>query len=208
MAQGFAESSNTIVNDKIALLARLLGSEQQACRLLGDYGGSLSALVLKAAANTAAYANPALATVRAAREVVQRALCEELVQRAILTAPGQVRDYLRLKLAGRPYEVFMVLFLDSQQQLIAADEMFRGTLNETSVYPREIVKAALSYNCASVILAHNHVSQGQARPSNADVLLTQKLQQALALVDVKVLDHFITGSASEPVFSFAESGLL
>ena len=208
MAHSFAESSNTVVNDKIALLARLLGSEPQACQLLGDYGGSLSALVFKAAENAAAYSNPALARVRAARDVVQRALCEELVQRTVLTAPSQVRDYLRLKLGGRPYEVFMVLFLDSQNQLIAADEMFRGTLNETSVYPREIVKAALSYDCASVIFAHNHVSRGQTQPSNADRVLTQKLQASLDLVDVKVLDHFITGSASEPVFSFAEAGLL
>ena len=208
MAQSFEGSSNTVVNDKITLLARLLGSEPQACRLLGDYRGSLSALVFKAAANTADYADPALATVRAARDVVQRALCEELVQRAVLTAPSQVRDYLRLKLGGRPYEVFMVLFLDLQNQLIAADEMFRGTLNETSVYPREIVTAAMSYNCASVILAHNHPSSGKTQPSNADVVLTQRLQQGLALVDVKVLDHFITGSASEPVFSFAEAGLL
>jgi DNA repair protein RadC len=104
-----------------------------------------------------------------------------------------------------PHEIFVVLFLDSQHRLIAADEMFRGTLAQTSVYPREIVKAALDRNAAAVIFAHNHPS-GVAEPSRADELLTQALKQALALVDIRTLDHFVV--AGNRVVSFAERGLL
>jgi DNA repair protein RadC len=116
-----------------------------------------------------------------------------------------VRDFLCLKLASLPYEVFMVLFLDAQNKLISADELFRGSLTQTSVYPREVVKHALQHNAASVILAHNHPS-GLAQQSQADELITQQLKQALALIDVRVLDHFIV--AGNATFSFAERGLL
>ena len=122
-----------------------------------------------------------------------------------MTSPQAVRDYLKLKIADLPHEVFVVLFLDSQHRLIACEELFRGTLAQTSVYPREVVKAALSYNAAAVIFAHNHPS-GIAEPSRADELLTQSLKSALALVDVRTLDHFVVGGRS--TISFVERGLL
>lgn len=108
-------------------------------------------------------------------------------------------------MAALPHEVFACLFLDSQNELIAYEELFRGTLAQTSVYPREVVKAALAYNAAAVIFAHNHPS-GYAEPSRADELLTGVLKQALALVDVRVLDHLIVGGVS--VMSFAERGMI
>jgi DNA repair protein RadC len=117
-----------------------------------------------------------------------------------------VRDWLRLKLAAQPHEIFMVLWLDAQNRLIKADELFSGTLTQTSVYPREVVKAALSQNAAAAILAHNHPS-GVAEPSRADEALTRSLKEALALVDVKLLDHFIVAGNQQPL-SFAERGLL
>jgi DNA repair protein RadC len=116
-----------------------------------------------------------------------------------------VRDYLRLILQDREHEVFLVVFLDAQHRAIASEEMFRGTLTQTSVYPREVLKAALRQNAAAVIFAHNHPS-GVAQPSHADELLTRTLKDALALVDVKVLDHFIVAGAQ--ALSFAERGLL
>ena len=146
------------------------------------------------------------AQLAAALELARRALREEMSSRDLLSSPRQVRDYLRLKLAALPYEAFMVLLLDAQNRLIRAEEAFRGTLTQTSVYPREIVKLALAHNAAAVILAHNHPS-GVAEPSRADELLTASLKQALALVDVKVLDHFIVAGNATPL-SFAERGLL
>ena len=124
---------------------------------------------------------------------------------AALTSPGAVRDYLRLLLHDRPHEVFVCVFLDSQNRVLAADELFRGTLAQTSVYPREVVKEALAHNAAAVIFAHNHPS-GVAEPSRADELLTQALKQALALVDVRTLDHFVV--AENQLISFAERGLM
>ncbi|MET0918611.1 MAG: DNA repair protein RadC [Burkholderiales bacterium] len=138
-------------------------------------------------------------------ELARRGLAEELQQGVSLTSPQAVRDYLRLTLEARPYEVFMVLYVDAQNRVIAIDELFRGTLSQTSVYPREVVKLALSHNAAGVIFAHNHPS-GLAEPSRADELLTSALKQALALVDVKVLDHFVIGRGA--AVSFAERGLL
>jgi DNA repair protein RadC len=122
-----------------------------------------------------------------------------------LSAPQRVIDYLRCFLADREHEEFLVLFLNAQNQLLGAEQMFRGTLTQTSVYPREVVKAALARNAAAVIFAHNHPS-GMPEPSRADELLTQNLRQALALVDVKVLDHFIVGGGRST--SFAERGLI
>lgn len=141
----------------------------------------------------------------AARELVRRWLDEELRRGCSLTTPGSVRDYLRLFFTGREYESFVVLFLDAQNRLIVAKELFRGTLTQTSVYPREIVKEALQHNAAAVILSHNHPS-GVAEPSGPDEVLTSTLKQALSLVDVKVLDHFIVAGALTS--SFAENGLL
>jgi DNA repair protein RadC len=138
-------------------------------------------------------------------ELARRSLSQEARRRDALASPQAVRDYLRLLLAARPYEVFVGLFLDSQNRLLAADELFRGTLAQTSVYPREVVKAALSRNAAAMIFAHNHPS-GVAEPSRSDELLTQALKQALALVDIRTLDHFVV--ADGQLTSFAERGLL
>lgn len=122
-----------------------------------------------------------------------------------LSSPAAVRDYLHLLLHSREHEVFVVVLLDAQNRVLATVELFQGTLTQTSVYPREVVKLALSHNAASVILAHNHPS-GISEPSQADRLLTRSLKEALGLVDVKVLDHFVVGGAT--AFSFAERGLL
>jgi DNA repair protein RadC len=138
-------------------------------------------------------------------ELARRSLAEEAAVCDALVSPQAVRDYLRLSLATRPYEVFLGLFLDSQNRVVAAEELFRGTLAQTSVYPREVVKAALARNAAAMIFAHNHPS-GVAEPSRADELLTQALKQALALVDIRTLDHFVV--AGGRLTSFAERGLL
>ena len=122
-----------------------------------------------------------------------------------LASPSAVREYLRLLLHNREHEVFVVVLLDAQNRVLATEELFRGTLTQTSVYPREVVKLALRHNAGAVILAHNHPS-GVAEPSHADETLTQSLKQALALVDIKVLDHFIVAGSS--ALSFAERGLL
>ncbi len=142
----------------------------------------------------------------AALELAKRSLKETLSSgAAVLTSPGAVRDYLRLVRGARPHEVFLCLWLDAQHRVLAVEESFRGTLTQTSVYPREVVKAALAANAAAVIFAHNHPS-GVAQPSAADELLTRNLKEALALVEVKVLDHFIVAGAQ--AISFAERGLL
>jgi len=138
-------------------------------------------------------------------EMTRRALSEEMGERDAMTSPRAVRDYLQLSLGGRPHEVFVTLFLDAQNRLLGCEELFRGTLTQTSVYPREVVKTALRYNAAAVIFAHNHPS-GVAEPSRADELLTQTLKQVLALVEIKTLDHFIV--AGSQTVSFAERGLL
>jgi DNA repair protein RadC len=141
----------------------------------------------------------------AALELARRSLAEEMKSRSALTSPGAVRDYLRLSLGPREHEVFVCVWLDAQHRVISCEEPFRGSLTQTSVYPREIVKAALAANAAAVIFAHNHPS-GAAQPSQADELLTRNLKEALALVDVRVLDHFIV--AGNQAISFAERGLL
>ena len=138
-------------------------------------------------------------------EMSRRALNEQLQQRDVLTSPQAVRDYLVLKLGSYTKEVFLVLFLDTQNRLLATEEMFSGSLSETSVYPREIVKRVLHHNAAAVIFAHNHPT-GNVKQSQADELLTKQLQQALALIDVKVLDHFIV--AGNNTLSFSQTGLL
>ncbi len=138
-------------------------------------------------------------------EMSRRALSEELQTRDVLSSPQQVRDYLCLKLGSLSREVFMVLFLDAQNRVLAQESMFEGTLTQTSVYPREVIKRALHHNAASVIFAHNHPS-GVAEQSRADELLTTLLKQALAMMDIRVLDHFIV--AGNNTLSFAERGLL
>jgi DNA repair protein RadC len=138
-------------------------------------------------------------------ELARRALRGEMAERNLLASPAAVRQWLRLQLAALEHEVFAALWLDAQNRLIEYDELFRGTLTQTSVYPREVVKRALARNAAGVLFAHNHPS-GVAEPSRADEALTQALKQALQLVDVKVLDHFVV--AGPAAVSFAERGLL
>ena len=145
------------------------------------------------------------AEMAAVLELARRSLVQQLTERPVFDAPAKVKDYLRLQLAARGHEVFAVLFLDAQSRLIKLEEMFRGSLAQTSVYPREVVKRALDLQAASVILAHNHPS-GVAEPSRADEFLTQTLKSALALIDVRVLDHLVVGEAG--VVSFSERGLL
>lgn len=142
---------------------------------------------------------------QAVQEMARRALNEEMQSGDALNSPGAVRDYLQLLLRGRAQEVFMVIFLDAQHRVLASEELFHGTLTQTSVYPREVVKRALHHNAAAVIFAHNHPS-GVAEPSQSDRLLTDALKQALALVDVRVLDHFIV--AGTGCLSFAERGMV
>ena len=138
-------------------------------------------------------------------EMSRRALNEQMQVKSVLSSPQKVRDYLCLTLGSLAREVFVVLFLDAQNRLVASEEMFSGTLTQASVYPREVVKRALHFNAAAVIFAHNHPA-GVAEQSHADELLTKALKQALALVDVNVLDHFIV--AGNQTLSFSERGLL
>ena len=145
------------------------------------------------------------AQLAAVLELARRSLRDDLKSGNALTSPRAVRDYLRLVLGGRPHEVFVCIYMDAQHRVTATAELFRGTLTQTSVYPREVVKAALAANAAAVIFAHNHPS-GVAQPSQADELLTRQLKEALALVEVKVLDHFII--AGNQALSFAERGLI
>jgi len=142
---------------------------------------------------------------QAVLEMSRRALQEEVKSGDALNSPRAVREYLQLLLRGRQQEVFVAIFLDAQHRAVASEELFHGTLTQTSVYPREVVKRALHHNAAAVIFAHNHPS-GVAEPSQSDQLLTDALKQALALVDVRVLDHFIVAGAG--CLSFAEKGLL
>jgi DNA repair protein RadC len=138
-------------------------------------------------------------------ETARRALSQQLADQPVFDSPGRVRDYLALHLGGRTQEVFAVMFLDGQHKLIRLEEMFHGTLTQTSVYPREVVRRALTLNAGAVVLAHNHPS-GLAEPSRADEYLTQTLKSALQLVDVRVLDHVVVGQGQ--TVSLAERGLM
>ena len=141
--------------------------------------------------------------------IVQQAIV--LLERRVFKAgprlerPAAVRDYLRLKLVAEPNEIFLVVFMNSMHDVLAVEPMFHGTINATSVYPRVVLQRALQLNAAAVIFAHQHPS-GTTEPSNADRLLTEQLKTALALIDVRVLDHFVIGQGTP--YSFAESGLL
>jgi DNA repair protein RadC len=180
-----------------------------ARELLARFDGDLAAL---AAASTRELAQlPGIGPAKAAQlaaalELARRALASSLKAKDSLASPQAVRDWLRLSLGGLQHEVFVALWLDAQNRLIASEELFRGTLTQTSVYPREVVKRALVHNAGAVILAHNHPS-GLAEPSRADEVLTSSLKQALALIDVKLLDHFIVTGGTKPL-SFAERGLI
>ena len=138
-------------------------------------------------------------------EMARRALSQRLKEREAFHTPGAVKQYLQLQLAHKNHEVFAVLFLDNQNRMLAMEELFRGTLSQTSVYPREVVMRALHHQAAAVVLSHNHPS-GSVQPSRADEHLTQTLKAALALVDVRVLDHIIVGQGQS--LSMAEQGLM
>ena len=195
----------------VAILLRTGAPGRSALELARDVltrCGSLSGLLAADARTLSSIPGLGLAKatqVQAVLEIGRRALREKLDRGAALGSPQAVRDFLRLKLHGLPHEVFVGVFLDAQNRVVAVEELFRGTLTQTSVYPREIVKRALHHNAASTIFAHNHPS-GVAEPSRADELLTQTLRHALGLVDVKVLDHFVVGA--DAAMSFAERGLL
>ena len=143
--------------------------------------------------------------IQAVLELARRAVAQRLQERPVMNEPAAVRQYLQMHLAHKHHEVFAVLFLDSQHQLLALEEMFRGTLTQTSVYPREVAVRALHHHAAAVVLAHNHPS-GQVQPSRADEMLTQTLKSALALLDIRVLDHVIV--APGQACSMAELGVL
>jgi DNA repair protein RadC len=138
-------------------------------------------------------------------EMARRALGQQLTQRKVFETPDAVKHYLQLQLAHKNHEVFAVLFLDHHNRMLAMEELFRGTLSQTSVYPREVVLRALHHQAAAVVFSHNHPS-GSVQPSRADEHLTQTLKAALALVDVRVLDHIIVGQGQ--ALSMAEQGLL
>ena len=179
----------------VELLARIVGP-----RVAGRiYQGSLAPLF------SAGKGSKGREKLLAARELIQRMLAEQMRRDCVLSSPNAVRDYLRLLFRGREYESFVVIYLDCQNRLLASEELFRGTLNQTSVYPREIVKRALANNCAAVIFSHCHPS-GVAEPSRADELLTSSLKSALALVEVRVLDHIVV--AEHAFVSFSERGLI
>jgi DNA repair protein RadC len=179
-----------------------------ARELIGRFGG-LNGLF--AASRTEFSSVPGMgvakyAQLQAVEEMARRALSEGMRERDVFANSAAVRDYLRLKLSGLAYEVFFALWLDTRHRLLAAEELFHGTLSQTSVYPREVVKRALELNAAAVVFAHNHPS-GVAESSTADEALTGDLMRALSLVDVRVLDHFIVAGQAPPL-SFAERGLL
>ena len=209
LAQGAAALSDA---ELLALFLRVGVKGKSAVDLARDLitrFGSLNRLFSASQAEFSAIPGmgPAkYAQLQAVLEMSRRALAEELKQSSALSTPDAVRNFLRLHLAGLKHEVFFALWLDAQNRLIVAEELFCGTLTQASVYPREVVKNALSHNAAAVVLAHNHPS-GVAEPSSADAHLTRELKQALALIDVKVLDHFIVAGDHNPV-SFAERGLL
>ena len=145
------------------------------------------------------------AIIAEALSILERRLADSKARNIILTSPESVMDYLRLSLCDRPQEVFTCLFLDNRHKLIKAEEMFYGTIDGASVHPREVLRRALELRSAAVIFAHNHPS-GEANPSNADFRITQRLKDALAMIDVRVLDHFIIGNGKP--YSFAEHGTL
>jgi DNA repair protein RadC len=186
-----------------ALLATLVGT-RTAANVLRLSQGSLSRLLLDDP-SPLPLPEAVTRTLQSTRELVRRALAEAMRAGDVLASPNNVRDYLKLNFAHQQYESFVVLFVDAQNRVLACEEMFRGTLTQTAVYPREVVKRALAVNAAAVILAHNHPS-GLAEPSFADNTLTRSLANALSMVDVRVLDHLIV--AGNTVLSYAERGLL
>ena len=195
----------------LALALRPAGTRRApvaaACTLLARYGGLARVLDVRAeeVAAVPGVGSGGAAQLAVARELTRRAIEEQMRHRDSLESPAAVRDYLRLTLGALGHEVFWAVFLDARNRVLAAEELFRGTLTQTSVYPREVVKRALAHNAASLILAHNHPS-GVAEPSFQDQALTRALTESLALVDVRVVDHFIVAQGAS--LSFAERGML
>ncbi len=208
LSRGAASLSDT---ELVALLLRtgFKGKDvmQLAAEVLGELGGVAGLLHAppQVLGRVKGLGPAKRAELSAVLELSRRALAQELRQQPLFDSPASVREYLQLQLGGREHEVFCVLFLDSQNRLIVLEELFRGTLTQTSVYPREVVLRALHHHAAAVVLAHNHPS-GEARPSRADESLTQSLKAALALVDVRVLDHFVV--TRRQAVSMAEMGLV
>lgn len=188
-----------------ALLATLVGREK-ARQLVARSDKNLMHVVCEAGVS---YGDPQRMLppdpLNAAVELVKRAYLSQMRERMALSKPDVVRDYLRMELRALEHEVFMVLFLDAHTRLIAAETLFRGTITQTVVHPREVLKRVLHHNANGVIVAHNHPS-GNATASEADIRLTRTLKEALALIDVRVLDHLIV--AGSTVSSMAESGLI
>ncbi len=177
-----------------------------ARELLESYGGlrDLLSADRKSFCAGAGLGEAKYALLQAVLEMGRRHLYEIVKRGEVLTSPEATRDYLISRLRDIPYEVFACLFLDNRHRVIAYEELFRGTIDGASVHPREVVKRAFHHNAAAVILAHNHPS-GVAEPSQADERITQRLKDALALVDIRVLDHMVIG---DKVVSFAERGLI
>jgi DNA repair protein RadC len=209
LARGAGALSDT---ELLALLLRTgtrgRGVLQMASEVLAACGGFAG--LLHAAADDLKRINGLGGTAKRAEllavmEIARRAISQQLQQREVFSSPDAVKHFLSIQLARKPHEVFAVLFLDAQNKLIAMEELFRGTLTQTSVYPREVVQRALRLEAASVVLAHNHPS-GTVQPSRADEALTQTLKSALALIDVRVLDHVIVTQGDS--LSMAEKGLL
>ncbi|MEJ6024221.1 RadC family protein [Ramlibacter sp. PS4R-6] len=209
LARGAAALSDT---ELLALLLRTgtreRGVLQMADEVLQRFGGIAGLLhteptALKAVSGLGGTAKRA--ELLAVMELARRAAAQQLKEREVFSSPDAVKRFLQLHLAHKAHEVFCVLFLDAQNRLVEMRELFHGTLTQTSVYPREVVKQALALHAASVVLAHNHPS-GTVQPSRADEALTQTLKSALALIDVRVLDHVIV--APGDALSMAEKGLL
>lgn len=196
------------------LLAVLLGTGVQganaldvARELLARFG-SLRALLTAAQADCLAQrglGNARYALLQAALELARRHYRARLSQESALTSPLMTREFLIAQLRDRPYELFCCLYLDNRNRLIQFEELFRGTIDGASVHPREVVRQAIRHNAAALILAHNHPS-GVAEPSQADELITRRLREALALIDIRLLDHLVVGDTA--CVSFAERGLL
>ena len=192
----------------VQLLSILLGCDGEllAKRSLSELFGlkAVHQNENRVAENAPVYAAPS--KLLAARELLRRALEENMADEACeFNSPQAVKDYLRLHLGGLEEEHFIALWLNTQHKLIAVDSLFRGTLCQTSVYPREVVKSGLKFNAGSVIFAHNHPS-GNTEPSSSDQMLTERLKQALSLVDIRVMDHMIV--AGNKIMSFAETGYI
>ncbi len=203
--QSLSEAELLAVFLRVGLPGRnVLDLARSALERFGSLNGLLSAPRAEIEAMSG-FGPAKYAQLQAVVELARRALHEDVRRDRLLDSPGKVSEYLRLSIGRLPHEVFAALFLDAQNRLIDDEVLFRGTLTQTSVYPREVVKRALARNAAAVVFAHNHPS-GVAEPSRADEMLTRSLREALALVDVRVLDHIIVaGNAS---VSFAERGLL